>query len=659
MAHEVITTCTRDCPNTCGLIATVEDGRVTGLRGNPGHPLAPGQACHKCSKFVARAYSAERILTPLKKDVFGNWRPLSWPAALDEIAAKMAGTIERYGPEGILYYRGFASRSALKLMGERFFNLLGGVTGLRGTLCGGTGQAAQDLDFGRRISHDPLDHLNSRSLILWGRNPAATNPYLTAIIGKLRRQGRPVVLVDPVASESRRICDYHIQPAPGRDVFLAMAAAKLILERGKQDAAFIARHSAGFAEYRGILDRYSFEELLRLSDISRRDVEKIYDLFVNHFPTAVCLGWGLHRWVHAHYAIRAVDALGAVAGTIGMSGGGISQGFEEYAAFDWDVTLDHLHPSRRRLVMPIIGREILAAQDPPIDLVMITAGNPVCQAANSARVAAALKQVPYVVCVGHFLDDTAACADIFLPTTTFLEEEDVAGSYGHNYVGPVNPVIAPQGEAKADFAIFQELARRFSFADMMAGSAGEWLERLLQPVIRRGIPLAAIRQGPVRLPDAPLVPCAARVFPTLSGKYRFMDEFAPPPEWQADPEFPYRLMSVSPYDWLCSETTPQEQKEKTVIRVHPDEAANIGVGEGDEVRLVSQVGVTCARVSLDASQRRDVVVFPRGKWLSSGSSANLLTPDLVSTVGDGAPFYEARVRLERAGDAGDRAAGTG
>lgn len=652
MTREVITTCTRDCPNSCGLIATVENGRVTGLRGNPGHPLTQGLACHKCRKFVARAYSPERVLNPLKKNAAGEWRPVSWPDALDEIAARLAGTVERYGPEGVLYYRGFAQRTALKLLNERFFNLLGGVTGTRGTLCGGTGQASQNLDFGCRVSHDPLDHLNSHSLILWGRNPVATNPSLAAIIQKLRRQGAPVALIDPVASESRRLCDLHVQPAPGRDVFLAMALAKLILARGQQDEAFLAEHSEGFADYARILDSLSLDDLLGLCDVSRRDAEKLYDMLVSHYPTAICLGWGFHRWVHAHLAIRAVDALGAIAGIIGVSGGGVNQGFEEYAALDWGVTLDQLHPDRRRLLMPLIGQEILAAQDPPLGMAVITAGNPVCQAANSAKVADALRRIPCVVFVGHFLDDTAQCADIFLPTTTFLEEEDVTGSYGHNFIGPVNPAVPPPGAAKADFAIFQELAQRFPFAEELAGGAAEWLGKLLQPVISRGITLAEIRKGPVRLPDAPYVPYAGRIFPTPSGKYQFMREFTVPPEWQADQEYPYQLMSVAPHGWLCSETTPAEQGELTTIRLHPKEAAKIGAGDDEEVLVVSRVGRTRARLRLDPLQRQDVVVFPRGQWLSSGSSANLLTPDLVSAVGGGAPFYEARVRIEAVKGAG-------
>ncbi|MFP4422874.1 MAG: molybdopterin-dependent oxidoreductase, partial [Desulfococcaceae bacterium] len=172
--HRVVTTCTRDCPNTCGLVVEVRNGRAVGIRGNPAHPFTRGRACAKAPRFLERVYGDHRVTRPLRKTGSG-WRPVSWRDALDELAERMADVREKYGPEAVLYYQGYGARTALKLLNVRFFNQIGGATTLRGSLCGGTGQAAQDLDFGRRISHDPLDHLNSRTVILWGRNPAVTH----------------------------------------------------------------------------------------------------------------------------------------------------------------------------------------------------------------------------------------------------------------------------------------------------------------------------------------------------------------------------------------------------------------------------------------------------------------------------------------------------
>ena len=223
----VYTTCTRDCPNTCGLTAVVENGRLVELKGAREHPLTRGRACVKAKLYVDRVYSPERIRHPMLRTSrkSGAWQKVGWDEALDEIAGRMKKIHREDGPEAILYYQGYGERTALKLLNRYFFNLLGGVTTLRGSLCGGTGQASQNLDLGNRISHDPLDHLNSAAMVLWGRNPVSTNISLVPIIQKIKQKGGTIILVDPYKNRSAGLADRHIAPAPGKDVFLALAAA--------------------------------------------------------------------------------------------------------------------------------------------------------------------------------------------------------------------------------------------------------------------------------------------------------------------------------------------------------------------------------------------------------------------------------------------------
>ncbi len=114
MKREVITTCTKDCTNTCGLVATVEHGKLVNLRGNPDHPVNKGRVCHKCARFVQQVYSPERVLTPLRRRG-GEWLRISWSDALDEIAGRMDKIKDSFGPEAILYYQGFGERTALKI----------------------------------------------------------------------------------------------------------------------------------------------------------------------------------------------------------------------------------------------------------------------------------------------------------------------------------------------------------------------------------------------------------------------------------------------------------------------------------------------------------------------------------------------------------------
>jgi len=645
MKHEIITTCTRDCTNTCGLVAIVENGKITDLRGNPRHPLNQGRVCHKCARYVKRLYSPERILTPLRRKG-SKWVQITWTDALGEIAERMSIIKQSLGPEAILYYQGFGERTALKLLNSRFFNLFGGVTTVYGTLCGGTGQASQNLDFGCRVSHDPLDHLNSKSLILWGRNPVITNINLVPIINKLKKKGSPVILIDPVASESKRISDYHIQPAPGKDVYLAMATAKIILARGAEDIEFLNQFSEGFEAYKEVLDSFTTEKLAFECDVPLAQIKQLADIMVNQKPTAILLGWGLHRWEYAHHAIRSIDALNAIAGNIGVAGGGVSQGFEEYGPYDLNLMGNHIAPNHRKFLMPLIGEEIMKAQDPPVKMIFVTAGNPVCMAPNSKKVAEAFAKTPFVVVAGHFLDDTSDYADIFLPSTTFLEEKDIAAGFGHNFVGPVNPAIDPLGESRSDFEIFKGLAKRFSFAEDFDRTVEEWLSLLAAPLLTKGrLSFEELFEGPVRVPDAPMIPYENRIFPTPSGKFIFMNKFDPPCKDESE-QYPYHLMSVVARDWICSELTMNEQEEFMEVRMNSQEGLRLGYSNGNIVRIVSSTGEIKAKLKLDDLQRRDVVIYPRGGWIKAESGVNLLTRDLVSKVGNGTPYFETKVAIK-------------
>ncbi|MEF2229615.1 MAG: molybdopterin-dependent oxidoreductase [Pseudodesulfovibrio sp.] len=647
----VVTSCTRDCPNTCGLVATVEDGRLVRLVGDPDHPLTRGTACHKTAKYVRRVYSPERVTVPMIRKS-GEWEQATWDEALDLVARTMQRIKAESGPEAVLYYQGYGERTALKLLNKYFFNLFGGVTTMRGSLCGGAGQGAQNLDFGERVSHDPLDHLNANSIVLWARNPVSTNISLVPIIREVKKRGGKILIVDPAHSRSVALADHHIKPRPGGDGYLAMAAAKLILAAGAEDRAFIEKNSVGFDDYRAILDRYTVEELCVLAGVPTTDCLILANLFMEHGPTATLLGWGLHRYEYAHHMIRPIDALGAISGNIGVSGGGVSQGFEEYGPYDQQWWGDHLHPDHRTLLIPRVGEEILNARNPEIRMIFVTAGNPLCMAPNSARIDEAFRKMELVVYSGHFMDDTADLADVFLPATTFLEEDDIVAGYGHNYVGPVNRAIEPLGQCRSEFWMFQELARRFPFADEYRRSVDEWLETICTPIWEQGGDLESLRKGAFRL-DAPMVPYADGVYKTLSGKFQFMTEFTPV-ERSVDARYPYKFLTVAPHGTICSERTAAEHEPLPVIRLNAGEADKRGVADGEVVLLASPVGQVRARLKAVPDQRADVVVADRGGWTKSGHGLNLLTLDLASKVGNGTPFYETPVTVLPAGEAGAR-----
>ncbi len=639
-------TCTRDCPSACGLLAHVAGDRVVRLTGNPDHPVNRGTLCRKAPAFLRRFYSPERVLTPLRRRN-GAWARVSWDEALDELAEKLKDAVVRHGPESILYYMGFGERTALKIVNARFFNLLGGVTTLAGTLCGGTGYAAQSLDFGPRVSHDPLDLQNARTIVLWGRNPVATQPGLLAHLRDAKKRGARVLLIDPRRSESVTLADMHLRVRPGRDAFLALGAARHILDAGLEDREFLSRRCDNVEAYRALARRYTLEELATACDIAVPDIVALAEAYVAGRPTATLLGWGLHRFTLGHEMVRAVDALGAISGNIGLPGGGVSQGFEEWGPYDSGLWGEGLHPPRRTFLMPQIGREILEAKDPPVAVAVITAANPVCMAPNSDLVAKALDSVPFVVDMNLFLDDTADHADLFLPCAAFFEQRDLVASFGHNHVGPLSPAAPPPGECRSQFDIFMDLARRFPFAGDFVKSDEDWLRLLIRPLLEKGVAWDDLWRGPVRIPDAPMTPWRDGTFATPNGRFQLLADVTGCSDCRHGARYPYHLLTPGGAGHLCSERVPGDHGGPAQLTMATDEATRLGIADGGPARLTSEVGAMEVVVRHDPGLRADVVVCERGGWIKAGQGVNRVIPDMVSAVGQGTPYYEARADVEK------------
>lgn len=646
-----ITACTRDCPGGCSIIATVLDGKIIKLKGNPDHDITDGFLCPNTSKYLENVqYSSKRVLHPLKK-VKGNWKRISWEEAFDILVSKLQDTIKKHGTESILYYQGFGSRTALKILNRRFFNLLGGVSTLYGTVCGGTGQAGQEMDLGTRISHDHLDHLNSRVVIIWGRNPAVTDIHLWRILRKAQRNGTKLIVVDPVKTKTARYADLFIQPEPGTDAYLTIAVSKLILNMDLADEDFINRSSKNFGKYLQIIKGFSMEELSTKCDVPIGTIMNLALTYSQNKPSSIVTGWGLHRYMAGHITFRFLDALAAVTGNIGISGGGVSQGFEEFGFFNDSYSLDSLNRGRK-LPMPTIGQAILKTEKPNIKMAFITSGNPVNLSPNSNRVKKAFEGVDYVVMMDHFLNDTSDVADLFLPATTFLEEEDIVGSYGHNWVSHLAPVTPGEGEAKSEFEVFQTLAYRMGFGDEMAGSTVEWLQKITAPIAEMGIQWEDIRMGPVKLVPEDQIPYTDGKFFTESGKFEFVDEFHEPSCYgkNKDPEDGYNLhlISSSPEKWIRSVVPESEMKKGFLsVEVSPKILQKMGMHDGETAILESSVGELEVILRKKEDARTDTVKVQMGGWMKYGKNINVLTRDIMSEAGNGTPYYETMVKIRK------------
>lgn len=647
----VVTACTRDCPGACSIIAQEKDGKVVKLRGNPDHKITAGFLCRNTSNYLENFfYSPKRVLYPLLKRN-GEWERISWDEALDITASKLTEVTQKYGSQAILYYQGFGARTALQSMNKRFFNLLGGVTTTSGTVCGGIGHVALEQDYGVKIPHNPLDQLNSNLIIIWGRNPAVTDIHLWKILMKAKRNGTKLVVIDPVKSRTAKQADIYVQPAPGSDHYLAMALIKIILENELEDKDFIEKYTKNFTSHKKLLDKYPLEFLAKRCDVPVRELEKLALAYAEGRPSSIVAGWGVHRYKQGHLAFHMMNALAAVAGNIGVSGGGVTQGFEEYEFFDLSLELNQPEKGRK-LPMTKIGRTILETDNPPIELIFVASGNPVNLNPNSTMVKKAFERANFVIMIDHFLNDTSDVADLFLPATTFLEEENLIGSFGHSWISPINPVTPPQGEAKSEFEIFQLLSEKLGFKEEMAGTPCKWLKKMASPILDKGITFEQLQKGPVEMVPADKIPYADKRFKTESGLFEFITDFKDDEVRDEDfpgvrdGNFPLYLLSTSPDKWVGS-VLPESEINNGYLEVHahPLTLKEYDIGDGEVALLESLFGKLEVRVKESEDVRSDFILAYKGGLMKYNKNINVLTGDTISEKGEGAPYYETRVRL--------------
>jgi len=632
------TACNRDCPDACGVVAHVENGRVTRLQGDNDHPVTRGFLCHRTSRFLERQYDPDRVTTPLRR-CGDEFHAISWDDALDEIAERMLTFRDESGPAAIMHYRSGGSLGLMKHISDYFFERFGPVTIKSGDICSGAGEAAQTQDFGECDSHDLFDLLNSKTIVLWGKNPYVSNVHLLPVLKQARNNGARLVLIDPVYHRTADLCELYLQPRPGGDLALALGVARMLFERGAVDpqAAAYCDHCDDF---RRLAMSRSLDDWASAADVPRPQLDTLATAYADG-PAAILVGWGMQRRTNGSTTIRAVDALAAISGNLGVAGGGVSFYFKRRGAFDTSF-IQGQTVAPRTIPETCLGPGLLAATDPPVRMVWVTAGNPVAMLPQSRTVAEALESRELTVVVDSFLTDSARCAHLVLPTTTMLEDDDLLGAYGHHWLIESRPVVqAPEG-VKTDYEIVQQLACRVGLGDEFADSPTAWKTRLLGRVASQGASLEDLRDGAVRNPLSHQVLFAARRFNTPSGRVDLLRQAnadAPRPP-AARPLF---LTALSTASAQSSQWVNGVLDGPLTATVHPESAA--GFTANELVRVQSEIGEMTVRLALDDRQRRDVLLIPKGGWLRHGHCGNALVQAQETDAGGCAVYYDTPVRL--------------
>src|SRR3990170_4804831 len=269
--------CPYDCPDTCGLLVEVVDGKAVKVSGDPEHPFTRGTLCVKMNQYQETVHSPLRLTHPLLRTGVkgsGEFRPISWEEAIDRITEGWKEIIKRYGPESILPYSyagtmGLIQRNA----GHPFFHRLG-ASRLDRTICSPAKEAGWKAVMGETPAPHPDEVAESDLVILWGINAVATNIHFLHGVKQAKKKGAKIWLIDTYQTHTSSVVDQTFLVRPGSDGALALGLMHLLVQWNLIDHDFIAAHVQGFEELKEkILPDFQPEKVSRLTGLSSGVVE--------------------------------------------------------------------------------------------------------------------------------------------------------------------------------------------------------------------------------------------------------------------------------------------------------------------------------------------------------------------------------------------------
>jgi anaerobic selenocysteine-containing dehydrogenase len=688
--------CPHDCPDTCGLITEVENGRIVNFYGNPDHPVTEGWLCAKVRPYPDHVYHPDRLQYPLRRvgpKGSGQWQRISWDEAIAEIGQRWREIIAAYGAEAILpySYSGTLGLVQMSVASGRFWNRLGASQLIR-SICGAAAETAVTATLGRRHSPPYRDVVHSRLVIIWGHNPVSTAPHFMPHLRQAQRNGCQLVVIDPRRTRTAKGADWHIAPRPGTDGALALGLGHVIVANGWHDADWLTQHTVGWPEFEARLADFPPQRVAAITGVSEADLTRLARLYAETRPGLIKIADGLNRNRNGGQTIRAVCALPALTGQYGVRGGGLAYSTSGYLQWDSEAVnkWSACPPPGRAVNMNRLGAALLGeAENPPIKSLFVFGANPAAVNPNAGKVVAGLQREDLFTVVHElFMTDTADYADIVLPATSQLEQADLHKAYGHTLLAYNAPAILPQGECKSNWVVMGLLAREMGFSE-------PWLYDDVDSVIKEVLKATAVRnpalkgitldrlknEGAIPLDLESDVPFANGRFLTPSGKVELYcaalaeaEGVDPLPDWVEEtddgfvggdervkrngrfaPDQSLQLLTGAAHHFVTSSFANQAglvQREGTpFVEIHPDDAQARGIVDGEMVIVENGRGWCQLRAVVTEAVRPGVLASPKGRWsknVPGGRNVNWTTPDTLADIAGQSTFHSNRVWVRKA-----------
>jgi molybdopterin guanine dinucleotide-containing S/N-oxide reductase-like protein len=701
MKKVVHAACPHDCPDACGVLITVEDGRATKIQGDPNHPVTRGFLCAKVAKYLDRVYSPGRVLYPMKRVApkgSGNrdesdFRRISWDEALDEIAASFKSVAAEFGPEAILPYSYGGTLAVLSgaSMDRRFFHRLG-ASQLERAICSAAGEAGLKSVIGVKLGTEPEQFRQSRYIIAWGANIHGNNVHLWPFVEEARRAGAKLVVIDPYRTRTAKCADWYLPINPGTDAALALGMMHIIIGEELHDAGYVAKYTTGFEQLREKVKDYPPERVAKWTGISESDIRTLAREYATTRPSVIRVNYGVQRSQGGGMAMRAITMLPCITGSWQDVGGGLqlstsgAWGLKREALENAELMEKPLGRPARVVNMVELGKALNTLDDPPVKALFVYNSNPAAVCPNHNDVIRGLRRPDLFTAVHEqFFTDTTDYADIVLPATTFFEQKDLQTAYGHYYLQMSNQAIEPLGECRSNVELFRALAQKMGFdeacfsesvdemIDLALSSPNAWLKGIdRERLEREGHARLNFRGGETEArggEPTPFLPFAHGGFQTPSGKAELFNpalaeqgldpvaEFVPPDESRhggGANTFPLELLARKADNFLNSTfsnvPTVQSMEEPGLVEIHPRDAQARSIRDGDTVRVFNGRGELSLRARVNGAVQAGVVAAALNwaKLTPGGGNINALTSEKLTDMGNSATFYSVLVEVELA-----------
>lgn len=658
------TTCPLDCPDTCALDVTVDDGVPSRIDGGAAHPVTAGFICGKVRRSLPRLTGKDRVRFPQRRigaKGEGRFERISWDDAIGEITARLRDIVTRSGGEAILPFHYGGSNGLLTdgWVDALYFAKLG-ASRLQKTICAAPTTAVATGMYGKMPGVAFQDYVHAECVVVWGANPRASNIHLVPFLREAKRGGAFVAVVDPARNFASAEVDLHLPVFPGADLPLALGLIRLWREWGALDDRFLAEHATGLERLLARADEWSLDRAAAEARVSAQAIEQLAKVYWRSNPAVLRCGWGLERNRNGGQAVAAVLSMPALLGKFGVRGGGYTLSNSGHTRLDRQVALGMPAWETREINMTKLGAALGSDLDPAIEGLVVFNANPAATVPDQNAVLRGLTRDDlFTVVHEQVMTDTARYADVLLPATTFLEHYDLRVGYGSYAIGGVRPVMPRVGEARPNSEVFGLLGRAMGWDDEAFG----WdevtsFEQAVRHLETDGVTpdVERLLSGALELPIYDGVPAPvmfATAWPRTADRKVHLAPAALGPD-------PYRYQPVASEGQLTlispgtnktiSSTFGETNIPVLYVELHPDEARARGIADNDRVRVFNDLGEVYCIVHVTDRVRPGVAWMPKGVWSrasGNGRTATALSPAHVNAVGGGACFYDARVEVAK------------